>query len=116
LTTPFIGLDVINAFGNETTTPYFLPVCVGLAGLLIGIGQARLLKPLQISKPTWVGISVISWLLAGLSVYSIEFTMSVVPNPKFTFAVNLGLILIGGIIHGICTGIFLMKRLTRLGE
>ncbi len=103
LTIPFVLLDILNVLGIGGQFSFFLPICVGAAGLLIGIGQAKLLKPLNIQPLRWIGISVVSWLLCGIAVYSIEYSMALSPR-EFTLAINLGLILIGGLIHGVITG------------
>jgi hypothetical protein len=107
LSVPFIAMEIL------PTKLYNLklPVCVTIGSVIIGILQSRLLKAQFIPANRWIASSVIGWTLAAITIYAMELVMLVrgqFPNLILALA-NLLLILAGGVVLGIITGVAFKK-------
>ncbi len=106
---PFVVLDLVLAKGSI----YKLPLGVALGGLAVGFLQFLLLKKHSKQAGMWIWGSVAGWTLAIVSVIMIDYTKYLAKYvPLWVLAlINLLLILSGGIILGVITGIALKKIL-----
>ncbi|UKN00262.1 hypothetical protein K6119_11005 [Paracrocinitomix mangrovi] len=112
LSIPFIISDVLKYFNLLDLEELLIPVCVAIGSIFLGIFQSKLLADYKINAVFWIGISFISWVLISLAVISVAYTQLISDNVWFGFTVNLILLLSGGIILGVITGIHLKKHMT----
>ena len=108
MTIPFILFDLTNSLLNLKMGKYFLPVAVALGAILTGVLQSSWLKQKYARASLWLVASFLGWVLATLPVFSINYIQEWV-NKSYLFAINLSLILVGGIILGVITGLFLKQ-------
>lgn len=105
---PFIILDLL----LTKSFTYKMPLGVVLGAILVGFLQFRLLKRYSEKANSWIWSSIAGWTLGVLAVLTIDYTKQLPPylssNLLLAF-INLLLILLGGIILGVITGIALKK-------
>ena len=111
LTIPFLFYDLLNLFNDYTLGTYLLPLCTGLGGIIVGLFQFRMLNGISRKPKLWILTSTIGWFFAVLTVSGMEYTNHITTNNMAGFAINILLILVGGIVLGIITGMFLRKIL-----
>lgn len=111
LTIPFLFYDLLNLFNDYTLGTYLLPLCTGLGGIIVGLFQFRMLNGISRKPKLWILASTIGWFFAVLTVSGMEYTNHITTNNMAGFAINILLILVGGIVLGIITGMFLRKIL-----
>lgn len=105
---PFILLDLVLAdtFSNK------LPLSVALGGITTGILQYRILKNHFQKASHWIIGCSIAWILATVTVLTVDYTMTVRATGLTNLLLallNLSLILSGGLILGIITGMTFKK-------
>lgn len=110
MTIPFLIADVLKHFDILDLKSLFIPICVAIGSILVGLFQGRLLTRVNISQQKWIIASFFAWMLIAFSLFGIEYTNSISSNVILTFAINLALILSGGIILGMITGALLSKE------
>lgn len=110
LTIPFVLVDVLRYLDVLNLGDFFIPISVGLASILMGYAQSRLLKIHGIYAKGWIAGSFLSWVLAAASVYIVQFTNQLEFHVSILFVLNCILLLSGGLILGAISAIFL-KRL-----
>jgi hypothetical protein len=106
---PFIILDLA-----LTSDPAYKPVLgVSLGALTLGLLQYSMLKNYTAKAWLWIFGCFAGWSLATLIAFSINYTMPLAGQISALLLafINLGLILAGGIVLGIITGIVIKKIL-----
>ncbi len=63
LALPFLGFDLATAAGRDW--PFSLYPSVAVGGLIVGAGQARLLRPHFRGTGAWVAASTVGWSLSA---------------------------------------------------
>ena len=105
---PFVLLDLIP---SEVLT-HKLPVSITLGSLTVGFLQYTILRKHSLKAKQWIAGSFLGWVLGVLTVFIIDYTnnlKSVVSSNLVLAAINLFLMLAGGIVLGIITGKILNK-------
>ena len=107
---PFFVSDLLAALW--AAFPFSLPLSVAIGGLLAGYLQRRILAPHTPRANWWVPASFAGWILAaGMAALSGMLT-GVLPG-AWGAIINLGLILLGGVVMGAVTGgalVWILKR------
>ena len=94
------------------TVPYKLPLSIFFGALTVGLLQFLLLKKLSPKAYLWILSSFIGWILAVATVFTVNYTMMIKVSGYMNLVmalINLLLILAGGIVLGIITGMTLKK-------
>lgn len=105
---PIIILDLM----PSGTISYKLPIGITLGALAVGSLQFLLLKQLSPKASLWILGCFIGWALAVATVFTIDYTMTIKVSGYMNLVmalINLLLILAGGIVLGVITGISLKK-------
>lgn len=108
---PFLILDVIGK--DFIINKLILGVAFG--GLTAGFFQFMILRKQSATAYLWIIGSVIAWTLAALTMLVIDYTMTLKTSGSANLLLallNLLIILSGGLILGVCTGITLRKILS----
>lgn len=108
LTTPFVVFDFVI---KDDATRLLPSVIIG--SLLLGGAHYYLLKSKVKSAIIWWPLSSIGWIFSVLAVASVNYTKYVSDSNLILFFLNLFLILSGGVILGISTGIAMKNILKR---
>ncbi len=103
---PFLVEDLIAAAWSEFDSLHSLQLDVAICGLFVGLLQRRILRSHSERANWWVPISVVGWTLAAWTA-SVNFTGSL------DAILNLGMILMGGVVLGAVTGGALVWMLRR---
>lgn len=106
---PFLIFDLLKIYGHINFGERYLLYSVSVAGLSVGIMQYLLLKPYSSKAVSWIPLSLVGWVCAALTVIAINSSMQYIKQPLLGFIVNLSLILAGGLVLGLITGIFVSK-------
>ena len=110
---PFIIFDLIP---NETITQK-LPFSIPIGALLVGFLQYTILKKHSLKAILWIIGSLLGWVLGVLTVFTIDYTnnlKSVITSNLALAALNLLLMLAGGIVLGIISGNTMKKILVKI--
>ena len=105
---PFIIFDLIPG----GTISYKLPLSISLGALTVGLLQFTILKKYSAKAYLWIFGSFIGWILSVATVFIIDYTMAIKVSGYMNLVmalINLLLILAGGIVLGIISGITLKK-------
>ena len=106
LAAPFLVTDLSTFVGWHL--PYSLPAAIGVGGLIIGIWQALILRSRFRKTGWWIVASVLGWTLAaGISALADILPRRHVLQGIWGALAYLGIILGGGLILGIVTGLCL---------
>jgi hypothetical protein len=100
---PFLLLDIISLYAIPLGSAY-LPISVVSGAILTSIFQFRILKKYSTNAARWLLGSVGAWVLASAVVLSIDYTKYLTQNNWVGFALNLTLILGGGVVLGLVSG------------
>lgn len=103
LTIPFLFFDLLNFLSDFTLGVYFLPLSTGLGGIIIGLLQFRIIDAISRKGKLWIVASTLGWFSAALTASSIDYINWA--------GANMIIILCGGVVLGIITGMFLRKIL-----
>lgn len=106
---PFVILDLI----LKTNTNYKPVLGISFGALALGLLQYSVLKKYSAKAGVWIFGCFAGWSLAVLTTFSINYTMrlsGILSTLALAF-INLVLILAGGIVLGIVTGIAMNKIL-----
>ncbi len=107
--TPFLVFDLLKHLGHYDFGDHYLLYSVSLAGLSVGIMQYLVLRHHTSKAIIWIPMSPIAWIAAGLTVLAIDYTREFIKPPLWGFIANLSLILAGGVVLGIITGLALKR-------
>lgn len=113
MTIPFLIFDLINLLFNYSLGAYMIPVCTALGGLTTGLMQFRILSASSLRANLWIYASFSGWISAALTVLSMDYIRFMEINNWIGFGINITLILGGGVVLGIITGLFLRNILER---
>ena len=102
----FVVEDLVAVVWSEFDDLHSLQLDVAIAGLLVGLLQRRILCSHSDRANWWVPASVAAWVLAA-------WTASVTPAGGQNALLNLGMILMGGVVLGVVTGGALVWMLRR---
>lgn len=108
---PMIILDL--TLGEAVTMK--LALSIGLGALAVGVLQYFMLEPYSRKAFFWIPASVVGWTLAVGTVFTIDYTSALRPTVSSNLVlalINLVLILAGGVVLGVISGIS-MKRILR---
>ncbi len=120
LAVPYVIQDLLQTFvvkgpfyfgGSEQLNFYLLPAC---GSLLAGLWQQRLLRSHSTRAIWWVLASIAGWLLAALFITIISIPGH--PDSALGMIRNIGAIPLGGLMHGLVTGGFLIWLLSKNGD
>ena len=107
MTLPFLLIDLL--FPNPAD--FKLPAAVSLGGLCLGTMQYFILKKHFKKSAWWILASTAGWTMAIATVLGVDYTKYLDWMNLVVFAINLFLILAGGAVLGIITGLGLKKIL-----
>lgn len=109
---PFLATDLAQVAGHAL--PYSLPLAVTLGGLLVGLGQAYLLRPHVRPVSAWVFASLVGWsLAAGTASLADGISQSHSLRGIAGALAYLGTVAGGGLLLGLVTGgalVWLQRR------
>jgi len=104
---PFLVVDIAKAV--RWNFPYSLYVSIALAGLIVGVWQAFLLRSHFLNTGWWVAASVLGWnLAAGMAAIADYLFRSHSIRGLWGALGYLGIIVGGGLILGLVTGLSLV--------
>ena len=106
---PFFAFDLIRLFTGHALGSWYIPVSILLASTLCGLVQQGVLLRMGFRARTWVFICISGWVLAALTVLSMDYLKHICDNRWIMFSVNLFLILFGGVVLGWITGLVLTR-------
>lgn len=107
MSVPFLIVDVL-----PHDLPYKLPMSIVLGSLAVGFLQYRLLRPHSQKAHIWIAGCLAGWTLAVGTVFLVDYTKQLTPiiSSNLVLAlINLFLILAGGLVLGLGTGLALKK-------
>lgn len=105
---PFVFFDFFPLISGD----FKLPVCVFLGSVLTGSLQFLLLKTKGANALIWIPGSIAGWTVAACSVFLINLTRQIKVSGYMNLVlalVNLVLILSGGVILGLLTGLSIKR-------
>jgi hypothetical protein len=108
---PFLFFDFWSKYSGFPLGDKYLPISIAAGSLLIGLLQFYVLRKHSNHVRWWLIGCILGWPLASATVLAIDYTKYISSNNWVLFAVNLILILAGGIVLGWITGKFLVKVL-----
>jgi len=103
LTIPFLVLDIIKQFVYFQPDALLIALCISAGSIITGLLQIKLIKPYIKSSILWIALSFLGWTLAGLSIFSVDYTHHISDHNLTLFFINLSALLIGGPIVGFIT-------------
>ena len=98
---PFVASDFASAVWSEFS--FSLPLVVVIGGLLVGLLQRRVLRSHSDRANWWVPACVAGWSLAA-GTAAVSGVLSSGPSDPWLVILNVGVILLGGVVLGIVTG------------
>jgi len=93
----FLVEDLVAVAWTEFDNMHSLQLDVAIGGLLVGLLQRRILRSHSRGADWWIPASVAGWALAA-------WTASVTFSGAVDAVLNLGMILMGGVVLGVVTG------------
>lgn len=109
---PFVVFDLVAAVWSEFPNLLLLPL-VAIGGLLVGLLQRRILCSHSDRANWWVPACVAGWTLAAGTAASGPLLDIIFPGRWLSAILNLGVILLGGVVLGVVTGRVLVWMLRR---
>jgi hypothetical protein len=109
MTLPFVVLEQIGGL----TGIQILFSAVSIGAVIIGYVHYALLKNHVSKAILWLPASAIGWMAALTAVKALDFTYVLSASNLVLFFVNLGLILSGGLLLGLSSGIALKTMLKK---
>ena len=109
MTLPFVVLEQIGGL----TGIQILFSAVSIGAVIIGYVHYALLKNHVSKAILWLPASAIGWMAALIAVKALDFTYVLSASNLVLFFVNLGLILSGGLLLGLSSGIALKTMLKK---
>ncbi|MBK9250161.1 MAG: hypothetical protein IPM69_19140 [Ignavibacteria bacterium] len=109
---PFIIMDLL----VPKSVSYKIQFSMAFGALTVGWLQSNLLNAQKKHASVWMVGSLLGWTAAALTVQAIDYTMKLKPTITSNLllaAINLSLILAGGIVLGLITGKALKKIIVK---
>lgn len=110
MTLPFVVLEQIGGL----TGIQILFSAVSIGAVVIGYVHYALLKHHVSKAILWLPASAIGWMAALAAVKALDYTYLLSASNMVLFFVNLGLILSGGLLLGLSSGIVLKRILSKV--
>jgi hypothetical protein len=104
---PFMISDLLILCGDLSLGSYYIPVCIASGSVLVSVLQYLYLKKASSKAMFWILGCSLGWMLAGITVFAVDYTMRIIDHVMVGFFVNLSLILGGGAVLGLVTSPFL---------
>lgn len=104
---PFIISDLLIIYGDLSLGSYYIPVCIASGSVMVSFLQYVYLTKFSPRAWRWILGCSLGWILAGVTVFAIDYTKHITDQVMVLFFLNLYLILGGGIILGLITTPFL---------
>lgn len=107
---PFVILDLL----PDDTIAYKLPLSITLGSLCVGFLQFTMLKRYSPKAYLWIPGCVIGWVLAVGTAFIVDYTKQLAPiisSNLMLALLNLFLILAGGVVLGVVTGLTLRRMI-----
>ncbi len=104
---PFIISDLLIIYGGLSLGSYYIPVCIASGSVIVSVLQYVYLKRFSPKAVRWILGCSLGWILAGVTVFAIDYTRHITDHVMVGFFLNLSLILGGGIVLGLITSPFL---------
>ena len=106
MTLPFLVMDIINRLpGVSFPASRFMLLCTALGGALSGYYFRRILKAKgKTTHWTLAAGYFLGWTFSGMAIRVIDYIQPNPDSPMITFTINVLLILSGGLIIGVLTG------------
>jgi hypothetical protein len=98
---PFVASDFVGAVWGEFS--FWLPLTVVTGGLLVGLLQRRILCSHSDRAHWWVPACVAGWTLAA-GTAAVSGVLPSGPSAGWFAILNVGVILLGGVVLGVVTG------------
>lgn len=108
---PFIISDLLIISGGLSLGSYYIPVCIASGSIVVGALQYVYLRKFSPRAARWILGCSLGWILAGVTVFTIDYTKHIFDHVLVGFFLNLSLILGGGIVLGLITTPFLRVTL-----
>lgn len=109
---PFLVIDLLKHYAGLPPSDALPRFCMSIGGVLVGLAQARLLKGDRRTGARWMFGSWGGWMLAAGAVMLVDHTAVISDNNMVLFALNLTLILSGGVVLGAVTAPVLNRVLS----
>ncbi|MCP4584125.1 MAG: hypothetical protein GY839_21135 [candidate division Zixibacteria bacterium] len=103
---PLLVEDLIAVAWSEFDSLHSLQLDIAICGLFVGLLQRYILRSHSNRANWWVPVSIAGWTLAA-------WTASVTFTGEWDAILNLGMILMGGVVLGVVTGgalIWVLRR------
>lgn len=110
---PFVVFDLVAAVWSEFAHLRSLQLDVAIGGLLVGLLQRRILCLHSDRANWWAPACVAGWTLAAGTAASGPLLDIIFPGRWLSLILNLGMILLGGVVLGVVTGGVLVWMLRR---
>ena len=104
---PFVIVDILRGVDLVETGTYTLLWTLGISSFFVGLLQYKLLSGLSPQAYLWMFGAFISWTMGAATVFSLDYSHYISNHNMILFSINLFLILAGGIVLGILSGIFM---------
>lgn len=104
---PFMISDLLILYGNLSLGSYYIPICIASGSVLVSVLQFLYLKKGSPKAMLWILGCSLAWMLAGITVFAIDYTNHIADQVMVQFFLNLFLILGGGVVLGLVTSPFL---------
>lgn len=104
---PFMISDLLILYGDLSLGSYYIPICIASGSVLVSVLQFLYLKKCSPKAMLWILGCSLGWMLAGITVFAIDYTNHIADQVMVQFFLNLFLILGSGVVLGLVTGPFL---------
>jgi hypothetical protein len=110
---PFFLFDLLKIYGGFSFGEKNLQYSIALGGVCTALWQTALLRRSGYFASRWLLVGWSGWILAAVTVLAVDYTKFITGERWALFAINLTLILSGGVVYGAVTGSALMNILHR---
>ncbi|MBL7856355.1 MAG: hypothetical protein JNM57_01605 [Cyclobacteriaceae bacterium] len=107
LSIPFLILDLL----PEGIVQHKIAWSILLGGLAVGLLQRGILKNFSQHANLWIVACLVAWPLAVLTVFAVDYTKYITSVSWALAILNFFLILAGGVVLGLVSGIFLKRMI-----
>lgn len=108
---PFLLFDLVSMYSAQPLGSKYLPLSVGTSAVFIAVLQYFILKKFSPAAHLWIIGSIAGWILAASAVLCIDYIKLIIHHNLALFIINLIMILGGGVVLGLITGLSIKKIL-----